>query len=164
MSRRDYRPAVYDGVADLYVYFYARGLALLRPGGRLSYVVTNKWLKAGYAEALRAFFGERVWVEAIFDFGHAKKMFPDADVMPCVLVARQPDPALPAPAETQVALIAREDVDLSRLTAQVRRPCTLVASAAGIFTRAVPAHLPRSGRTAARRRPCSRRSPPVRRG
>ncbi len=46
----------FDGVADLYVYFYEQGLHLLRPGGRLSYVVTNKWLKAGYAEALRDLF------------------------------------------------------------------------------------------------------------
>jgi hypothetical protein len=113
-------PAVYDGVADLYVYFYARGLGLLRPGGRLSYVVTNKWLKAGYAKELRALLGSRTWVEAVFDFGHAKKMFPDADVMPCVLVARRPDPALPAPQQTRVSVIARDDVDLARLDAQVQ--------------------------------------------
>ena len=43
----------FDGMADLYVYFYELGLRLLRPGGRLSYVVTNKWLRAGYAEELR---------------------------------------------------------------------------------------------------------------
>ena len=48
----------YDGMADLYVYFYELGLRLLRPGGRLSFVVTNKWLRAGYAEELREFFGE----------------------------------------------------------------------------------------------------------
>jgi len=37
--------ATYDGVADLYVYFFEQGLRLLCPGGRLSYVVTNKWLR-----------------------------------------------------------------------------------------------------------------------
>ena len=36
----------YHGGADLYVYFYELGLRLLRPGGRLSYIVRNKWLKA----------------------------------------------------------------------------------------------------------------------
>jgi hypothetical protein len=46
-------PASYDGFADLYIYFYEQGLKLLRPGGRLSYVVTNKWMRAGYAENLR---------------------------------------------------------------------------------------------------------------
>ena len=44
--------AAFDGMADLYVYFYEQALRLLSPGGRLSYVVTNKWLRAGYAEAL----------------------------------------------------------------------------------------------------------------
>ena len=33
------------------------GPAVLKPGGRLSLVVTNKWLKAGYGEPLRQFFG-----------------------------------------------------------------------------------------------------------
>ena len=43
--------AAYHGMADLYVYFFERGLELLRPGGRLSFVVTNKWMKAGYGAA-----------------------------------------------------------------------------------------------------------------
>ncbi len=36
----------YDGTADLYVYFYELGLNVLKPGGRLGFIVTNKWLKA----------------------------------------------------------------------------------------------------------------------
>ena len=83
----------FDGVADLYVYFYELGLRLLRPGGRLSYVVTNKWLRAGYAEELRGLLSSNGWLEAVADFGHAKKFFPGADVFPCVIVARRPDSA-----------------------------------------------------------------------
>ncbi len=45
--------ATFAGTADLYVYFFEQGLRLVRPGGRVAYVVTNKWLKAGYAEELR---------------------------------------------------------------------------------------------------------------
>lgn len=80
----------FHGMADLYVYFYELGLDLLRPGGRLSYVVTNKWMKAGYGEPLRRLFAEHTWVESLVDFGHAKRFFPDADVFPCFLVARKP--------------------------------------------------------------------------
>ena len=69
-------PATYDGSADLYVYFYEQGLKLLRPGGRLSYVVTNKWLRAGYAEGVRELFSDKAWVEFVADFGHAKKLLP----------------------------------------------------------------------------------------
>ena len=75
--------ASYHGMADLYVYFYELGMRLLRPGGHLSFVVTNKWMKAGYGEPLRRFFAENAWIESVVDFGHAKQIFEDADVFPC---------------------------------------------------------------------------------
>ena len=46
-------PETYSGTADLYVYFYDQGFKLLRPGGRMSYVVTNKWMRASYARFAR---------------------------------------------------------------------------------------------------------------
>jgi len=113
-------PESYDGVADLYVYFYARGLHLLKKGGRLSFVVTNKWLKAGYAEKLRALLGAESWIEAVIDFGHAKGFFPDADVMPSVLAVRRPDPAVEDPATADVAVIPRDAVDMTTLPDQVK--------------------------------------------
>src|SRR5207245_5666511 len=81
----------FHGMADLYVYFYELGLRILRPGGRLSYIVTNKWMKAGYGEPLRKFFAEQAWVESVVDFGHAKQIFEDADVFPSIIVAKKPD-------------------------------------------------------------------------
>jgi hypothetical protein len=102
-------PQTYSGTADLYVYFYEKGLELLRPGGRLSYVVTNKWMRAGYAEGLRALFAEKAWIEFVADFGHAKKFFPDADVFPSVIVVRKPL-AGDGPDETQVCAVSRDDV------------------------------------------------------
>jgi hypothetical protein len=113
---KDYKPHIkrafpdsYDGAADLYVYFYDQGLRLLKPGGRLSYVVTNKWMRAGYAEGLRGIFADKAWVEFVADFGHAKKFFPDADVFPSVIVVRKPTQEAP-PAETHVCAIPRDDV------------------------------------------------------
>ena len=112
----DLKPALkrmfkaYDGYADLYIYFYEQGLKLLAPGGRLSYVVTNKWLRAGYAEQLRELFAEKGWVEFVSDFGHAKKFFPDADVFPSVIVVRNPSSSLTAPDTTTVCAIPRDDV------------------------------------------------------
>ena len=111
--------AAFDGMADLYVYFYEQGLRLLRPGGRLSYVVTNKWLKAGYAEALRELFTNKGRVEFIADFGHAKHFFPDADVFPSVVVVRKPVQGETAPVDTQVCVIPREAVPEKDLSAAV---------------------------------------------
>jgi len=115
--RRGY--ASYAGTADLYVYFYEQGLKLLRPGGRMAYVVTNKWLKAGYAEGLRRMFADDAWVEFMADFGHAKRFFPDADVFPCVIAVRKPDPALPAPDEFDLSVIPRNDVPQEKLSEAV---------------------------------------------
>jgi hypothetical protein len=121
---KDLKPALnkayrtYNGMADLYVYFYELGLRLLRPGGRLSYVVTNKWLRAGYAEELRDLLSSEGWLEAATDFGHAKKFFPGADVFPCVIVARRPDGSAP-PDVTEVCQISREVVRLDRVSQQV---------------------------------------------
>lgn len=94
---RDYKEhwkarfSAYDGVADLYVYFFELGLGLLKPGGRLGFVVANKWLKAGYAAPLRGLLATTTEVEQLIDFGHAP-IFPDADAFPSVLVLRRAEP------------------------------------------------------------------------
>jgi len=108
----------YHGVADLYVYFYELAIRLLKPGGRLSFVVTNKWLKAGYGEPLRRFFAANAWVESLVDFGHAKQIFEDADVFPSIIVARKPTDG-PAPTTTLVCAIPRELLRISDLDAQI---------------------------------------------
>ena len=104
------RYAAYHGVADLYCYFYERGLELLAPDGKLSYIVTNKWLRAGYGEPLRRLFSARAEVEEVLDFGHAP-IFEDADTFPCILVAH-PRPAEPAaeadPPQVRVCPIPRD--------------------------------------------------------
>lgn len=62
-------PDVYTGTADLYVYFYARALDLLREGGIASFITSNKWLRAGYGEKLRQHLNKKTTVQAIIDFG-----------------------------------------------------------------------------------------------
>jgi hypothetical protein len=109
----------YDGVADLYVYFYELGMKLLKSGGRLGFVVTNKWMRAGYGEALRKFFGECAWVDQVVDFGHAKQIFPDADVFPSILVARKPMNG-PSPASARVCAIPREQLRIDDLSRQIK--------------------------------------------
>ncbi|HVC94217.1 MAG TPA: DNA methyltransferase, partial [Pirellulales bacterium] len=113
---REYR--AYHGMADLYVYFYELGLRLLRPGGLLSFVVTNKWMKSGYGEPLRRLFGEAAWVESVVDFGHAKQIFEDADVFPSIIVARKPTKA-PKPKTARLCAIPREQLRIEDLSRQI---------------------------------------------
>jgi len=104
------RYASYHGVADLYVYFYERGLELLAPGGKLSYIVTNKWLRAGYGEPLRKLFIERTELEEILDFGPAP-IFEDADVFPCIIVAHpcsEEQPTTSDPPQVSICPVPRD--------------------------------------------------------
>ena len=108
----------FHGMADLYVYFYELGCNVLRPGGRMSYVVTNKWMKAGYGEPLRRFFAESAWTESVVDFGHAKQIFEDADVFPSIIVVRKPN-AEPKPQTVRVCAIPRETLRVDDLSQQI---------------------------------------------
>lgn len=108
----------FHGMADLYVYFYELGIRVLKPGGLLSFIVTNKWMKAGYGEALRRFFSEKAWVESVVDFGHAKQIFEEADVFPSIVVARRPD-IRPKLVTTRVCSIPREQLRINDLNRQI---------------------------------------------
>lgn len=53
------------------------------------------------------------------DFGHNRNLFPDADVFPCVLVARRPVPAEDPPTDAGVAVIPGDRVQQDGLAATV---------------------------------------------
>lgn len=108
----------YHGMADLYVYFYELGVKLLRPGGLMSYIVTNKWMKAGYGEPLRRFFRDQAWVRSVVDFGHAKQIFEEADVFPCIVVAEKPGGG-EKPTTARLCTIPREQLRINDLSVQI---------------------------------------------
>ncbi|MBR2772362.1 MAG: Eco57I restriction-modification methylase domain-containing protein, partial [Bacteroidales bacterium] len=54
-----YQPCGYKTFAstgDIYCLFYERGHQLLKQGGHLCYITSNKWMRAGYGEKTREFF------------------------------------------------------------------------------------------------------------
>jgi hypothetical protein len=116
--RRNF-PHVYDSSADLYVYFYAQAHQILRPGGTACFISSNKWMRAGYGEPLRRFFGASAWVASVVDFGHAKQIFQDADVFPSILVFRKPTATGP-PYAARVCTIPREHLRLDDLSRQIK--------------------------------------------
>ena len=83
------RYKVYRNRADLFAYFIERGLSLLKPGGRFSYIVANRWMRADYGGRLREFVRERVAIEEITDFGELP-VFRGAATFPCIVVFRKP--------------------------------------------------------------------------
>jgi len=114
------RYQTYEGMADLSVFFLEQAQRLVRAGGRVAFVLPNKFFKSDYGEALRTFLANQTWIESVTDFGHNKNLFPDADVFPCVLVTRRPDPAAAAPDEATVAVIPGDRVPQDALETMVK--------------------------------------------
>ena len=80
---------VYHGVADLFVYFFAQGLRLLRKDGRLAYISSNAWLYANYGTPLRQYLREQTMIETVLDLGN-NYVFADApDLSPAIQVIRK---------------------------------------------------------------------------
>lgn len=77
----------FAGTADLYVYFVERGMQVLREGGEFSYIIPNKWMRAGYGDKLRQFVRQRR-IMGISDFGDLP-VFDEATTYPCVLELQQ---------------------------------------------------------------------------
>ncbi|MBW7954429.1 Eco57I restriction-modification methylase domain-containing protein [Candidatus Gracilibacteria bacterium] len=69
----------YSGTSDLYCYFYEKGFTLLKQGGILSYITSNKFLKAKYGENIRKLFKNETIIKDIIDFG-GYKVFDNATV------------------------------------------------------------------------------------
>jgi adenine-specific DNA-methyltransferase len=78
-------PLVKAGSADLYVYFYNKAYNLLRQGGRLAFITPNKFLRAGYGEALRGFLSSKTKLEVLVDFGDLPVF--DATTYPFITIA-----------------------------------------------------------------------------
>ncbi|MBN1128791.1 MAG: Eco57I restriction-modification methylase domain-containing protein [Chitinispirillaceae bacterium] len=74
---------VYHGMADLYAYFFERGISLLNARGLFSIIVANKWMRANYGEPLRKWLKQRT-IHKIIDFGDLP-VFQNATTYPCII-------------------------------------------------------------------------------
>ena len=83
---------VYTGIADLYVYFYARAARLLREGGVLTFISSNKFFRAGYGQKLRDLLATQMTIAQIINFGDAPVF--TAIAYPSIIVAQRGAPPL----------------------------------------------------------------------
>ncbi|ADC89128.1 hypothetical protein Thal_0494 [Thermocrinis albus DSM 14484] len=67
LQRQGYQ--TFTSTADLYVYFYEKGYNLLKDNGILTFISSNKWMRAKYGEKLRKFLKENTEIEHLIDFG-----------------------------------------------------------------------------------------------
>jgi hypothetical protein len=80
-------PSVYTGTADLYCFFYARAVELLRKGGMLAFISPNKWFRAKYGEKLRKHIADTCQVYSITDFGELP-VFKTAATFPMIFIGQ----------------------------------------------------------------------------
>lgn len=106
---------IYDR-ADLYVPFIERGLSLLAPSGRLTYICADRWMKNRYGGPLRALVSERYRLLHAVDMHGAPAFEGEVDAYPSVFTVERADPdgapptlAAPCPVIEAGALTALAD-------------------------------------------------------
>ena len=74
--------------ADLYCYFYERGLRLLKPGGRLGYISSNTFFKTRAGKPLRRYLLREATIESVVDFGDLQ-IFEGVTTYPAIVVLKR---------------------------------------------------------------------------
>ena len=83
----------YSRMGDIYCLFYDLGRELLREGGHLCFITSNKWMRAGYGEALRKFLAEKTNPKLLIDFA-GQKLFESVTVDNNILLTQKGSNAL----------------------------------------------------------------------
>ena len=100
----------FTSMADLYVYFYKRGVELLRVGGVLIYISSNNFLRVAYGRKLRQFFTDQVSLHKLLDFGSIPVF--GASVDTCIVLVEN----TVSGGATFLAAIFRNKTDIPRLS------------------------------------------------
>ena len=110
-------PEVYTGTSDLYCFFYARSLQLLRKGGMLAFISSNKWFRANYGEKLREHIAETCQVSSITDFGDLP-VFQKAAVLVMIFIAQKEETKEQSTTFTKVQSLESPYPDVSEIIKQ----------------------------------------------
>ena len=103
-------PDFFTSTADLYVYFYKRGTELLRAGGILTYISSNKFLRVGYGRKLRQLLTDEMCIQKLLDFGSVPVF--GASVDTCIVLVEN----TVSGGETFLAATFRNKADIPRLS------------------------------------------------
>ena len=110
----------YERTGDIYCLFYEMGMKLLKPGALLSFITSNKWMRAGYGEPLRKYFSEKQDVIGLIDFA-GYKVFDSATVDVNILTAVTTTPS----GCTKACSINKDEFDITKLSDYVQTNAVL---------------------------------------
>ena len=77
----------YRGNADVYTYFFQKGVRFLRSNGLLCFIASNKFMRAEYGQPLRAFLKKEAPPVLLLDLARTGAF--DATVRPLIMLARK---------------------------------------------------------------------------
>lgn len=80
----------YTKTGDIYSLFYELGINLISKDGLMSYITSNKWMRADYGLNTRKYISEHSTPHTIIDFG-MKMVFDNATVYSCILIMSKKD-------------------------------------------------------------------------
>ena len=86
LSQANFDTFNYSG--DIYCLFYEIGIRMLKPEGILSFITSNKWMRARYGESLRNYFIKNTNPLALIDFG-GFQVFESATVDTNILIVQK---------------------------------------------------------------------------
>ena len=87
-------PDVHAERSDVYCYFYALAVRIIRQSGTLAFISSNKWFRAGYGGKLRKYIADNCNVLRIIDFGELR-VFENAATFPMIFLAQKGNGHLP---------------------------------------------------------------------
>ncbi len=76
------------GRADIYVGFFERGLALLKPGGALSFICADRWMRNQYGADLRELITADYAVDTVISMHDVEAFEDDVSAYPAIVVLR----------------------------------------------------------------------------
>ncbi len=86
LQKRNFKTFARTG--DIYCLFYEEGFKILKSNGILTFITSNKWMRAAYGELLRAFFIDKANPIRLIDFG-GYQVFESATVDTNILIAKK---------------------------------------------------------------------------
>jgi hypothetical protein len=114
--------ATMRGRADIYIGFIERGLDLLKPEGKLSFICADRWMRNQYGAALRALISSDYAVDTVVSMHNVDAFEAEVSAYPAIVVLRNGTQATAAVIDAKSSFGASDVSDLTAWSHQLRSP------------------------------------------
>jgi len=132
--QKDWEKQKYETFAktgDIYCLFYEKGHRLLRNGGTLCFITSNKWMRANYGQKLRRFLKEKAAIQQLIDFGDSQ-IFSEATTYTNIILFTKSQNGV-VPEAWDLTKAYRSSISLDRMLDENPQYTTLFSEAAYVI-------------------------------